>query len=67
MDDKMYRDSGHVSDAGARANTVMRRYLHFLGKINDWIGNKTLQNSGVTPCNMRVSSSNVLFCVKERT
>jgi len=49
----------------ARAKT-MRLYLHYLGKISDWIGNKTLQNGGVTLCNTCVCSSNVLFYVKKQ-
>jgi hypothetical protein len=50
----------------ARANTAMRRYLHYLGKINDWISNKTLQNRGGTLCHMCVRSSNVQFYVKSQ-
>jgi len=49
----------------ARAKTTVRLYLHYIGKINDWIGNKTLQNGGVTHCNMCVISSNVLFYNKK--
>jgi len=31
-----------------RAHTAMRHYLHYLGKINERVGNKTLYKSGVT-------------------
>ena len=51
----------------ARANTTMHLYLHYLCKINDWIGNKTLQSGGVTLCNTCVSSSDVLFYVEKQT